>query len=129
MDIAEATARLHILYRPTENLDENAREIVSVADKSNRTLSNFRKKPNDEICIYGLFFIHILTNESVTRHMLNGFGGLLRKCNLEAKYNAAGIFSVDFSIKTKTKNVQSDAEIIRHHLSHNKFDISFKDKS
>jgi len=129
MDIADATARLHILYRPTGNLDENATEIVSVADRSNRTLSNFMKKPNDEISTYGLFFIHILTNESVTKHMLNGFGGLLRKCNLEAKYNASGIFSVDFSIKTKNKNVQSDAEIIRHCLAHNKFDISFKDKS
>ena len=59
-----------------------------------------------------------------------GFTALLRKCNLEAKYSAGtGIFSVDFSIKTKTKNVQSDAEIIRHCLAHNKFDISFKDKS
>ena len=79
MDIAEATARLHILYRPTENLDENATQIVCVADKSNRTLSNFMEKPNDEISIYGLFFIHILTNESVTKHILNGFHSPAKK--------------------------------------------------
>jgi hypothetical protein len=70
-----------------------------------------------------------LINESVTKHILKGFGGLLRKCNLEAKYSAAGIFSVDFSIKSKNNKVQSDAEIIRHCLAHNKFNISFKDKS
>ena len=129
LDIQEATARLSILYSPTENLDEKATEIVSVANKSSRTISNFMNIPNDEISIYGLFFIHILIHESITKHILDGFSGLLKKCGLKTKYNAAGIFSVDFSIKTKNNDMRSDAEIIRHCLAHNKFDINFKDES
>jgi hypothetical protein len=127
-EIANATVLLNIPYRPTENLDENAKEILMVAEKSQKALSNFMKKPNNELSIYGLLFIHILTTESVTKHMLKGLDDLVRKCNLVSKYCAAGIFSIDFSIKIGNK-VRSDAQIIRHALAHNKFDIVYKDRS
>ncbi len=128
LEIASLAESSDNAYGIMKYADDNQKKILDIDKRYTNVTNRVNKDPNDEITIYGLFYLHILKTEVIEYAYIEQFKELLRDFNLSKRYDAEEIFSATSKI-SKGKVWKTEARAMRDCITHNKYELQIDDSS
>lgn len=106
-------------------------DMIKLTNQHNKSISKFKRMPNEESHLLALFYCHIVRVEVFENVIKNEYGQLLKDNHIDKLYNLNEIFSVEKSSSKKNRKgieIITDVRAVRHCLAHNLYSIQQTDK-
>ena len=124
IDIGDTAVSVHSQYDPLEIATTVLKKILNANKVFESAIEALKKNPTNINYFYGLFYAQILATETAEYVFRKQLDSLLKKYNLDQKYDSIEIFSVNGKIPKGSK-FRTDSRAIRDALGHYQFEIEF----
>ena len=124
IEIGDTANSLNSQYDPLDMATIILKKILNANKVFESAIEALKKNPTDINYFYGLFYAQILATETAEYAFRKQLDNLLKKYDLDQKYDSIEIFSVNGKIP-KRSPFRTDSRAIRDALGHYQFEIEF----